>query len=149
MSQCSLDIFRPAGNYGSRKRSGGVSTLVCAVLDDRNPDDDEEPKYVSACLFAGIRLYLGLSDTAHSFVSVRGSHLQIMSGSETSLGKYGIPRIHLVSCRLRSDRMMIRETYILNQRSKCPIRRRFRYALYDLTYWDCNLELFHPQGQGC
>jgi DNA ligase-4 len=34
-----------AGNYGSGKRGGGVSTLVCAVMDDRRADeDDEEPK---------------------------------------------------------------------------------------------------------
>lgn len=30
-----------AGNYGTRKRSGGVSTLVCAVLDDRHAEVDE------------------------------------------------------------------------------------------------------------
>lgn len=30
-----------AGNYGTRKRSGGVSTLICAVLDDRHAEDDE------------------------------------------------------------------------------------------------------------
>jgi hypothetical protein len=35
-----------AGNYGSRKRSGGVSTLICAVLDDRRPNDDDEVKYM-------------------------------------------------------------------------------------------------------
>jgi hypothetical protein len=34
-----------AGNYGSGKRGGGVSTLICAVLDDRNAvDTDEELK---------------------------------------------------------------------------------------------------------
>ncbi|KAH9000515.1 ATP dependent DNA ligase domain-containing protein [Lactarius akahatsu] len=38
--------FYLAGNYGSGKRGGGVSTLICAVLDDRNvADTDEEPKY--------------------------------------------------------------------------------------------------------
>lgn len=38
-----------AGNYGSGKRGGGVSTLICAVLDDRRiTDDDEEPKYAFA-----------------------------------------------------------------------------------------------------
>lgn len=35
-----------AGNYGSRRRGEGVSTLICAVLDDRRvTDNDEEPKY--------------------------------------------------------------------------------------------------------
>lgn len=34
-----------AGNYGTGRRSGGVSTLICAVLDDRRrADQDEEPK---------------------------------------------------------------------------------------------------------
>lgn len=36
-------IISTAGNYGSRKRSGGVSTLICAVFDDKLPDE-EEPK---------------------------------------------------------------------------------------------------------
>ncbi|KAF9462872.1 DNA ligase 4 [Collybia nuda] len=41
-----VDVLVVAGNYGSGKRSGGVSTLVCAVLDDRQAtDDDSEPKY--------------------------------------------------------------------------------------------------------
>ncbi|KAH7924280.1 ATP-dependent DNA ligase [Leucogyrophana mollusca] len=41
-----VDVLVVAGNYGSRKRSGGVSTLVCAVLDDRHGDEDE-PRYSS------------------------------------------------------------------------------------------------------
>ncbi|KAJ8590777.1 DNA ligase 4 [Rhizopogon salebrosus TDB-379] len=40
-----VDVLVVAGNYGTRKRSGGVSTLICAVLDDRRPESDEEPKY--------------------------------------------------------------------------------------------------------
>ncbi|KAF8074989.1 DNA ligase IV [Lyophyllum atratum] len=41
-----VDVLVVAGNYGSGKRGGGVSTLICAVLDDRRTiDDDEEPKY--------------------------------------------------------------------------------------------------------
>ncbi|KAF8159664.1 DNA ligase IV [Crassisporium funariophilum] len=41
-----VDVLVVAGNYGSRKRSGGVSTLICAVFDDRRAyEDDEEPKY--------------------------------------------------------------------------------------------------------
>ncbi|KXN86594.1 DNA ligase 4 [Leucoagaricus sp. SymC.cos] len=41
-----VDLLVVAGNYGTGKRGGGVSTLVCAVLDDRrNDEDDEEPKY--------------------------------------------------------------------------------------------------------
>lgn len=34
-----------AGNYGTGRRSGGVSTLICAVMDDRRAaNDDEDPK---------------------------------------------------------------------------------------------------------
>jgi DNA ligase-4 len=40
-----VDVLVVAGNYGTRKRSGGVSTLICAVLDDRHPEGDDEPKY--------------------------------------------------------------------------------------------------------
>jgi hypothetical protein len=46
MKPCSFQWFIQAGNYGSGKRGGGVSTLICAVLDDRNATEtDEEPKY--------------------------------------------------------------------------------------------------------
>jgi len=34
-----------AGNYGTGSRGGGVSTLICAVVDDRRPDNDDEPWY--------------------------------------------------------------------------------------------------------
>ncbi|KIM44920.1 hypothetical protein M413DRAFT_442894 [Hebeloma cylindrosporum] len=41
-----VDVLVVAGNYGTGKRSGGVSTLICAVFDDRRTyEDDEEPKY--------------------------------------------------------------------------------------------------------
>ncbi|KAH9066874.1 ATP dependent DNA ligase domain-containing protein [Lactarius vividus] len=41
-----VDALVVAGNYGSGKRGGGVSTLICAVLDDRNvADADEELRY--------------------------------------------------------------------------------------------------------
>lgn len=39
-----------AGNYGTGRRAGGVSTLICAVLDDRRKyEDDEDPKSVPQC----------------------------------------------------------------------------------------------------
>lgn len=39
-------MYSTAGNYGSGKRAGGVSTLICAVFDDRRVyEDDEDPKY--------------------------------------------------------------------------------------------------------
>ena len=38
-------MYSAAGNYGSGKRAGGVSTLICAVFDDRRVyEDDEDPK---------------------------------------------------------------------------------------------------------
>ncbi|TDL23778.1 DNA ligase 4 [Rickenella mellea] len=41
-----VDVLVVGGNYGSGKRSGGVSTLICAVMDDRRKGgDDDEPKY--------------------------------------------------------------------------------------------------------
>ncbi|KAH9932654.1 hypothetical protein B0H21DRAFT_878850 [Amylocystis lapponica] len=52
-----VDVIVVAGNYGSGRRSGGVSTLICAVLDDRNPDaTDGEPQYSSF-----VRIGTGLS----------------------------------------------------------------------------------------
>lgn len=39
-------MLRTAGNYGTGRRSGGVSALICAVLDDRRRvDEDDELKY--------------------------------------------------------------------------------------------------------
>lgn len=40
----------PGGNYGSGKRGGGVSTLICAVYDDRRSveNDDDEPQFVAS-----------------------------------------------------------------------------------------------------
>ncbi|KAF8582783.1 DNA ligase 4 [Ramaria rubella] len=43
-----VDVLVVAGNWGSGKRGGGVSTLICAVRDDRQSDnEDDEPKYSS------------------------------------------------------------------------------------------------------
>ncbi|KAL5513056.1 LIG4 [Sanghuangporus vaninii] len=39
-----VDLLVVGGNYGTGYRSGGVSTIICAVLDDRRISDDE-PKY--------------------------------------------------------------------------------------------------------
>ncbi|KAG5647455.1 hypothetical protein DXG03_009386 [Asterophora parasitica] len=39
---------RLAGNYGTGKRGGGVSTLICAVLDDRRVTDDDEELRIHA-----------------------------------------------------------------------------------------------------
>ncbi len=45
-------LMQIGGNFGSGKRSGGVSTLICAVLDDRKAtSDDDEPKYTTPILY--------------------------------------------------------------------------------------------------
>ncbi|KAI0272769.1 ATP dependent DNA ligase domain-containing protein [Gloeopeniophorella convolvens] len=60
-----VDALVVAANYGSGKRGGGVSTLICAVLDDTNTiDADEEPKYSSF-----VRVGSGLSYT--DYVRIR------------------------------------------------------------------------------
>ncbi|KAI0091679.1 DNA ligase 4 [Irpex rosettiformis] len=42
-----VDVLIVAGNYGTGRRSGGVSTLICAVREDRRQEetDDDDPKY--------------------------------------------------------------------------------------------------------
>lgn len=40
-----VDVLVVGGNYGTGKRAGGISTLLCAVIDDRSMSDDEEPRY--------------------------------------------------------------------------------------------------------
>ncbi|KAL4066025.1 ATP dependent DNA ligase domain-containing protein [Scleroderma citrinum] len=40
-----VDVLVVGGNYGTGRRSGGVSTLLCAVFDDRHTSNDDEPKY--------------------------------------------------------------------------------------------------------
>ncbi|KIJ55330.1 hypothetical protein M422DRAFT_57814 [Sphaerobolus stellatus SS14] len=44
-----VDVLVVGGKYGSGKRGGGVSSLICAVRDDRNSndEDEDEPKYSS------------------------------------------------------------------------------------------------------
>ncbi|KAJ2930609.1 hypothetical protein H1R20_g6480, partial [Candolleomyces eurysporus] len=58
-----VQSIRLGGSYGSGKRSGGVSTLICAVMEDR-PANDGEPKYRT---FARIGTGLSFAD----FVWVR------------------------------------------------------------------------------
>ncbi|KAF5351528.1 hypothetical protein D9758_007230 [Tetrapyrgos nigripes] len=57
-----VDVLVVAGNYGSGTRGGGVSTLVCAVLDDRRLDDDE-PKYSTF-----VRIGTGLSYADYAWI---------------------------------------------------------------------------------
>lgn len=44
---CISNQILTGGNYGTGRRSGGVSTFICAVVDDRgNVNQDDELKYV-------------------------------------------------------------------------------------------------------
>ncbi|KZV99983.1 DNA ligase 4 [Exidia glandulosa HHB12029] len=40
-----VDVLVVGGNYGSGRRGGGVSTFICAVIEDRQETEDEDPKY--------------------------------------------------------------------------------------------------------
>ncbi|KAI0720902.1 DNA ligase 4 [Fomitopsis betulina] len=51
-----VDVLVVAGNYGTGRRAGGVSTLICAVFDDRRTSDDDEPLYSTF-----VRIGTGLS----------------------------------------------------------------------------------------
>ncbi|TFK51779.1 ATP-dependent DNA ligase [Heliocybe sulcata] len=63
-----VDVLVVGGNYGSGWRGGGVSGLVCAVLDDRHTkDDDKSAKYSTF-----VRIGSGLSYA--DYVWVRSKH---------------------------------------------------------------------------
>jgi DNA ligase-4 len=54
-----VDVLVMGGNYGSGHRSGGVSTLICGVIDNRGNDDNSdegETRYVE--LSSVLRQYL-------------------------------------------------------------------------------------------
>ncbi|KAI6167470.1 ATP dependent DNA ligase domain-containing protein [Pisolithus thermaeus] len=42
-----VDVLVVGGNYGTGRRGGGVAVLLCAVLDDRDISDGDEPKYTT------------------------------------------------------------------------------------------------------
>ncbi|KAG7093593.1 DNA ligase (ATP) [Marasmius oreades] len=59
-----VDVLVVGGNYGTGSRGGGVSTLICAVLDIRNGEsDDGEQKYSTF-----VRIGSGLSYTDYAWV---------------------------------------------------------------------------------
>ena len=60
-----------AGNYGTRKRSGGVSTLICAVLDDRHTEDGEPRSGVLVVSYQLLQVPTHLSGTVPSYVLAR------------------------------------------------------------------------------
>ncbi|KAE9399995.1 DNA ligase 4 [Gymnopus androsaceus JB14] len=58
-----VDVLVVAGNYGTGSRGGGVSTLICAVVDDRRPDNDDEP-----CYSTFVRIGSGLSFSDYAWI---------------------------------------------------------------------------------
>ncbi|KAJ8095206.1 DNA ligase (ATP) [Marasmius tenuissimus] len=58
-----VDVLVVGGNYGTGSRGGGVSTLICAVLDTRNSDDQSEQKYSTF-----VRIGSGLTYTDYAWV---------------------------------------------------------------------------------
>ncbi|KAH6915882.1 DNA ligase 4 [Coprinopsis sp. MPI-PUGE-AT-0042] len=60
-----VDVLVVAANYGKRK-GGGVSTLICAVYDDRRPDADDDPKYSTF-----VRIGTGLSFADYVWVRAK------------------------------------------------------------------------------
>lgn len=58
-----VDVLVVGGNYGTGRRGGGVAVLLCAVLDDRNILDGDEPKYATF-----VRVGSGLSFADYAWV---------------------------------------------------------------------------------
>lgn len=112
-----------AGAYGTGKRGGGVSKLICAVLEDRKPDNDEEPKCVEEGLLP--LLLLSTADfchchgagTARSFGLGPGCPLQTIYGFEKSHGNNGIQRTPLNFWKRRGGGRKIKVMCIWNRRS--------------------------------
>ncbi|KAH8116296.1 DNA ligase 4 [Phellopilus nigrolimitatus] len=62
-----VDVLVIGGNFGTGKRSGGVSTLICAVMDDRRKlDVDDELRYSSF-----VRIGTGLTYADYVWVRQR------------------------------------------------------------------------------
>lgn len=98
-----------AGNYGSGRRGGGVSTLVCAVFDDENPDQDEA-KYDQSRIFRCFSEMFALPGTDHLCALGLVYRSKTMSGCAQNPGKHGTPNRHPVSYLLRTKALTIRET---------------------------------------
>ncbi len=98
----------PAGNYGSGKRGGGVSTVICAVLDDRNAGDaDEDPKQAILSLLT-MDVLSFLQDIAPLSALVPASATRSTSGYAADLGRSGRQKILLHSSIRQLDHEMIR-----------------------------------------
>ena len=115
-----VDVLVVAGNYGTGRRAGGVSTLICAVFDDRRTSEDDEPLCAQIPphhgVFAAHRdLSLG---TAPSCASAQGSRTRTTYGSARSPGRNGTRRTRRVSSRSRRRGQRIRVMSTWSPRSK-------------------------------
>lgn len=96
-----------AGNYGTGKRSGGVSTLICAVLDDRRMgNDDDELKCVS--LRISHQFSLTFSDRYSAFVRIGtgltyGDYVWIRQKNWKPLDKSNLPPWYQSAKRISSE----------------------------------------------
>ncbi|KAJ3711055.1 ATP dependent DNA ligase domain-containing protein [Lentinula raphanica] len=59
-----VDLLVVAGNYGTGSRAGGVSTLICAVRDDRRADDEDGADRYSTF----VRIGTGLSFADYAWI---------------------------------------------------------------------------------
>ncbi|KAJ3889259.1 DNA ligase 4 [Lentinula edodes] len=59
-----VDVLVVAGNYGTGSRAGGVSTLICAVRDDRRADDEDGADRYSTF----VRIGTGLSFADYAWI---------------------------------------------------------------------------------
>ena len=77
-----------AGNYGTRKRGGGVSTLICAVMDDQSLDDDDIWCVVFPSKLSEKELCFPV--IGPSYELAQGYLSRTMFGYVPSLGRHGI-----------------------------------------------------------
>ncbi|KAF5388657.1 hypothetical protein D9757_004750 [Collybiopsis confluens] len=61
-----VDVLVVAGNYGTGSRGGGVSTLICAVEDDRKQDEDGTTHYSTF-----VRIGSGLSFADYAWIRAK------------------------------------------------------------------------------
>jgi hypothetical protein len=99
-----------------------VSTLICAVIDDRKPEteeEDDELKYAcTSDFFSALIRVSFLLGTAHLSVLALASLSLTMSGYALNLGNLGILNIRQLGCEQQRRAMKTRVTYIWNRKSE-------------------------------
>lgn len=108
------------GNYGTGRRSGGVSTLVCAVIDE-NSENTDETMYDFIPSQRDLSLKIVAIDIGHLSESAQVSRSPITSGSVKSHGKSGIPSSRPNSCEHPNWRKKTRAICIWSRKSRCHV----------------------------